>query len=406
LTVRPGTDILGAVPAAEPRSGLRAARTARGWSQSEAARALARLARDRGVPVAAPASLKTQLSRWENGHAAPEPPYRALLEELYAITGADLGLERRPAADAAGPRDRLRARVAAAAAVDGAVLALWGEQLAAAQGLDDRLGAGAVQAVEALVAQLEAVLPHLPDVPRRRAAAAVLARAAILAGTQALDAGDPDAAVAYFARAAEVARGAGLPALAVEAAVGTAAALIEVGEASAALSTLDAASAGDAPGPTARLAAGEAWARAAAGDAAGARRALGDAAAALNRQVPDRAHPPSGLALEMDLSTPHDLHRWCGETLAELGDRTAVHHLRAALAGEPASARHRAELHAALAGALSAAGRRAEAAEHAATARALAVRIGSRRIIRWLDGQALRSSPDAASVASSASAAR
>ncbi|HSU09017.1 MAG TPA: helix-turn-helix transcriptional regulator, partial [Pseudonocardia sp.] len=69
---------------------LRAARAARGWSQSEAARALAELASTRGVAVASAASLKTQLSRWENGHATPETPYRNLLGELYAGAGVDL----------------------------------------------------------------------------------------------------------------------------------------------------------------------------------------------------------------------------------------------------------------------------------------------------------------------------
>src|SRR5918994_312882 len=155
--------------------GLRAARIAQGWSQSDAARALARTAADRGMRVAVPASLKTQLSRWENGHAVPEAPYRVLLAELYGRTAVELGLEPTghvaPAPDPAG---RLRARVAAAAAVDGAVVALWKRQLTTLQELDDRLGAaGAAAAVRVLVDQLEAVLPHLSEPADRRAVAAL-----------------------------------------------------------------------------------------------------------------------------------------------------------------------------------------------------------------------------------------
>ena len=119
---------------------LRAARDAQGWSQTVAARALAGLARERGVPVASAASLKTLLSRWENGHATPEAPYRALLEELYAESGVDL-TPPAPVPDTAGPVARLRARLATAAAVDAEVVALWRAQLATAQHLDDRLGA-------------------------------------------------------------------------------------------------------------------------------------------------------------------------------------------------------------------------------------------------------------------------
>ena len=230
-------------------SALRAAREARGWSQSTAARALADLSRTHGAAVASPTSLKTQLSRWENGHATPEEPYRTLLAELYP------GWQ--PPAVAAAPADRLRARVATAAAVDDEVVALWHGQLATAQQLADRLGAvGAVGAVSALVEQLEAVLPHLPDAHRHRPVATLLARACLLAGAHALDAGDPDAAHARFTRAAEAARAVAAPDLVAQAATGRAAALRAVG-------------------------------------------ATREAQAELHHAGVDVAHPPSGLAVEL-----------------------------------------------------------------------------------------------------------
>ena len=213
-------------------SALRTARETRGWSQSTAARALADLARTHGTTVASPASLKTQLSRWENGHATPDEPYRTLLAELYPGW--------RSPAEAVGPADRLRARVATAAAVDDEVVALWRTQLATAQQLADRLGAtGAAGVVDALVEQLETVLPHLPDARRHRPVATVLTRACLLAGVHALHAGDPDAAHARFTRATEVARDAAAADLVAQAAFGRAAALRAVGAAHEAQAELD-----------------------------------------------------------------------------------------------------------------------------------------------------------------------
>jgi transcriptional regulator with XRE-family HTH domain len=346
LTVRSTTDILGAVTA--PPSALRAARGAQGWSQTEAARALVELARTRGVAVASPASLKTQLSRWENGHATPEAPYRALLAELYPESELQLGPADPDRADAPGPVERLRARLAVAAGVDAEVVALWRTQLATAQQLDHRLGAaGAAAAVRALLEQLETVLPHLPDPDRHRPVATLIARACLLAGAHALDEGDPDSASARFFRAAELARAAAVPDLAVEAAIGHAEALLDVG-------------------------------------------ASRDALAVLEHAGVDVAHPPSGFPVELIAHRP------------DPAPPDEVEHLAAALA-RSRSTRERAMLHAELARALSTAGRGDEAAAEAREARMLATRIGSRRVLRRLDGQGLSAG---SAVSSSASAAR
>jgi transcriptional regulator with XRE-family HTH domain len=356
------------VTAARPTP-LRAARDAQGWSQTVAARALAGLARERGVPVASAASLKTLLSRWENGHATPDAPYRALLEELYAESGVDL-TPPAPVPDTAGPVARLRARLATAAAVDAEVVALWRAQLATAQHLDDRLGAaGAADAVRVLVEQLESVLPHLPDPGRHGPVAALLARACLLAGTQALDGGDPDTAVARFTRATATARDAGAADLAAAAAAGHADALVDVGAPQDALAVLEHA-----------------------------------------RPRPDRTHPPRDLAVE--LAEPGFVlgHGILG-TLGPAGAGPTVEQLSAALAEGSRSVRERAELHAELARACAAAGRADDAAAHARAARALATRIGSHRVLRLLDGvhghRPYGQDPSAGSAeSSSASAAR
>jgi transcriptional regulator with XRE-family HTH domain len=71
---------------------LREVRQGRGWSQARLIHALQQQADLVGINVAAPASLKTQLSRWENGHCLPDQIYRALFCAVYAMTELDLGL--------------------------------------------------------------------------------------------------------------------------------------------------------------------------------------------------------------------------------------------------------------------------------------------------------------------------
>jgi transcriptional regulator with XRE-family HTH domain len=69
---------------------LQAARRARGWSQARMVWELRRLAERKKVNVASATSLKTQLSRWENGHVTPDY-YQALLCELFQSTPGELG---------------------------------------------------------------------------------------------------------------------------------------------------------------------------------------------------------------------------------------------------------------------------------------------------------------------------
>ena len=69
---------------------LQAARRARGWSQVRMVSGLMKLAERKKIPVASAASLKTQLSRWENGHVRPDY-YQALLCELLGATPGELG---------------------------------------------------------------------------------------------------------------------------------------------------------------------------------------------------------------------------------------------------------------------------------------------------------------------------
>lgn len=229
LTLRRGTDRIGPVHApppptdrpspARPGTGaaLRAARDRRGWSQSEAARALAELVAGSGGTARA-ASLKTQLSRWENGHAVPDAAHRVLLAELYDSTPAGLGL-----ADATGPDPldgaaRLRAALERAAAVGEEELDLLRAQWAATTALDDRLGtAAAHDAVAAVVAQLREPAAHARDPRRVRALTGLLAAAALRLGDQERDRAAPDRAWAAYVEAESSALRAGDPGAADEA---------------------------------------------------------------------------------------------------------------------------------------------------------------------------------------------
>lgn len=73
-------------------SALRQARTDRGWSQSRTIAELQSQAKTLGVTLPAPSSLKTELSRWENGHRAPDAFYQQLFERVYGRSCVDHGI--------------------------------------------------------------------------------------------------------------------------------------------------------------------------------------------------------------------------------------------------------------------------------------------------------------------------
>ena len=69
---------------------LKTARLSAGWSQARLAHELRRLAQRTQIGVASADSLKTQISRWENGHVLPVF-YQPLLCELFMASPAELG---------------------------------------------------------------------------------------------------------------------------------------------------------------------------------------------------------------------------------------------------------------------------------------------------------------------------
>src|SRR5688500_14520404 len=74
---------------------LQTARLEMGWKQAQTIHALRQAASDEGLSIATVRSLKTMLSRWENGHDCPDAVSQRLLCRIYGKSSDDLGFSRR-----------------------------------------------------------------------------------------------------------------------------------------------------------------------------------------------------------------------------------------------------------------------------------------------------------------------
>jgi transcriptional regulator with XRE-family HTH domain len=368
---------------------LQAARVALGWSQSRAAEELAALAAARGTMVAAPASLKTQLSRWENRHALPDEHYRALLRELYQSTDAELGLVE-PAVSVeplASDADELRARLASSSAIDDAAIELIRAQLRSTRALDDRLGAAAASgAARAQLSYLEEALRHATSARTRQRLAGLVVDAASLSGRLALDADRPTEAWRCHETAKAAAREAESPALLGYAMVEQSTVLIEIGVPATAVGLVEQARAlaiDEASRPLrALLDASLGYAKASAGERREAHDAYREAERELTRHHGDITFPELSLP-EFDVVA---LRRHRGHALRVLHENeSAIEELGSALRTGAGPARELARLHLDLAWAHREIGHHVEANTHARAAREIATRIGSRRLALLLD---------------------
>src|SRR4051794_8441756 len=75
----------------ESRTKLQAARRAEGWPQARLMMLMKAMAPQADLRLPSEASLKTELSRWENGHKTPEACYRKLFRIIYGLTDEELG---------------------------------------------------------------------------------------------------------------------------------------------------------------------------------------------------------------------------------------------------------------------------------------------------------------------------
>jgi transcriptional regulator with XRE-family HTH domain len=370
---------------------LRAVRAARRWSQARAAKELAALALARGMAVAAPASLKTQLSRWENQHAVPEEHYRTLLCALYESTESELGLVEQSATSIRPEQGdaRLRAELAESATLDNQGIALLRAQLRATRRLDHRLGTAATEgSVHAQLSYLERVLAHAINPHVRRELAYLVVDGALLAGEHSLDQLRSAEAWRQFETARTAAQETGSAALASYAMVQQASILVELGEHRSGVELVEHASNLTEPDVSSPLlawfSASRGHALAVGGASEPARSAyrlaelqLGESAGTIDIVYPELRF------LNFDLPA---LRRHRGHARLMLHeDDAAINDLEQALEMDGVSARDVAGIHVDLAHAHGAAGHAASAAEHAGQAREIVSRIGSSRLAHRLN---------------------
>jgi tetratricopeptide (TPR) repeat protein len=364
----------------EHRTKLQAVRHQLGYSAATTIRLLTRQAQANRVPIMTPASLKTKLSRWENGHEAVGlPEYRRLFREVYGRTNAELGF---PDDHTPSLADDLRARIAAARTVDIATVAAFRDQIEQTRRLDRQFG-GLTQLdqLRQQIGHVQDLLAHGPAGGQRPSLAGALTEASTLAGWQALDRDDHTQAWQHYERAKHAAREAESPLLLAHATAEQCFVLTALDEAHMAAEQAAHGRALAQRRPTllrAWLAAAHGETLAATGDRDGALRAFDEAHALLPADPVDPALP------FLFLGGAH-LDRWRGNALAQLGEPDAIDQLTGALARlPPAWVRARTALLVDLAYAHAAAGNRDAALDHARDARCLAQQIHSDRQLRRL----------------------
>ncbi|MFD9135510.1 XRE family transcriptional regulator [Streptomyces bottropensis] len=368
-------------------TGLRSARTARGWSQERLVREIEQYARRHVTDVASTASLRVYVSEWENSKRSISDRYAVILRQLMGVTDAELrGAPLVAATPTADGYDELLSRIDSASSIDESMVQAFNDQTELLRMMDRRLGAASlVDQVTGHLAALEdalsfAVLPHT-----RRPVALALAGASTMAAWQAIDAGAVERAWRHYELAKRAARDAEAPMYLAHAMAEQAYVLCEAGRPVLGVDLIRDAqrSLGQAGSPRLRawLYAAEAEMCAHASMPDDCRHALDMAVASIPAGHEDR--DPDMLSIF--LNSAH-LARWRGNVLALLGDGEAVTSLYDALdVADPTFVRANAGLHTDLAQAHLARAEYDDASTHLRQARLLASRTGSIRQRRRVD---------------------
>src|SRR5215475_8563172 len=172
----------------QPATKLQAARITQGFTQSSLIHAMIGRAKVLNIPVAAPSSLATMVSRWENGHdQVTDPGYRRMFRDILGRSNQELGFPDEPEDEGL---EELRRRLTIARTVDAATIELFHQQIDNIRHLDRRFGAASLlDQLTTHVTEIKRLLKFSPETPLRARLAAVLADAATLAGWEALDRG-------------------------------------------------------------------------------------------------------------------------------------------------------------------------------------------------------------------------
>jgi transcriptional regulator with XRE-family HTH domain len=86
----------------QPNQALKAARARRNWTHAQLIYALRQAAAARGITLGPDASIKRQISRWENDGQQPDELYAPLLCAVYGMSPAELGIAPQPLTSSIG----------------------------------------------------------------------------------------------------------------------------------------------------------------------------------------------------------------------------------------------------------------------------------------------------------------
>src|SRR2546430_7969661 len=138
---------------------LQGVRQLLGYSADKVVTMLLTRAESLNFAVMSASSLKTKLSRWENGHEAVSlAVYRRLFREIYGRTNEELGFPPEVTPDEA---DELRSRILLARRVDAETVALFAQQAENARRVDRRFGGLTVlDQLRSLIKQVEDLLHY------------------------------------------------------------------------------------------------------------------------------------------------------------------------------------------------------------------------------------------------------
>ncbi|WIX83312.1 tetratricopeptide repeat protein [Amycolatopsis carbonis] len=361
---------------------LQAVRKHLGYKADEVIRMLLRRADTLAVPVMSATSLKTKLSRWENGREAVSQPYRRLFRDIYGRTSEELGFPEEEANDEA---DELISRLALARSVDSEIVEVFKRQVDQARHVDRRLGGlSQLDQLRSNIDQLQGLLGFSTMNGQRQALAGVLTEASALAGWEALDRNAIRQAWEHHETAKAAAREAGSPILLAHSTAQQAFILIDLGEVQAAVGQLaEARALADRSAPPVL----RAWMAAAHGEGLSAAGQRDDALRAFDAASAHLPTDPVDPALPFLFLGGAHLDRWRGNALSKLGEPDAIQQLTTALPLVPPDfVRARTGMLVDLAFAYAAAGDRDATLAHARQARRLAAQIKSDRQLHRLSG--------------------
>jgi transcriptional regulator with XRE-family HTH domain len=369
---------------------LQEARRQRGYSAQDVIAMMLRRAEMLGIPVMSPASLKTNLSRWENGRTTVSATYQRLIRDIYGLTNEELGFP--PASeDNEDEVEELRSRLTIARTVDAGTVALFRQQVENARHVDRRFGGITVlDELRSQMNQIERLLDYSTMRGQREALAGVLTEAAALAGWEALDRNAIRQSWEHHERAKDGARAASSPLLLAHSLAQQAFILIDIGEVGEAVGQLGEARALAENTAPALL---RSWLAAAHGEGLAADGQRDEALRAFD--VADKLLPTDPMNADLPflfLAGGH-LDRWRGNAMSKLGEPDAIDQLSNALPLVPSDfTRAKAAMLVDLAYAYAAAGNREAALMHARQAKRLAMQIKSDRQLRRLNGLILPTS--------------